>query len=152
MTNTLIPPKGCVLILSACRSMLWYRFIGPAHWVYHGSQIIAGICLGLLGLLDIGNKHLDITTIAEQGDQRVAPLYEVIFHEIPLVIIAMVYLAVYVGSGAAVWYVQRRRDKREAERRRKEDTEGEGAVRDDNDTSEGEGGLEVELDDLEERR
>lgn len=103
-------------------------------------------------MLDIGNKHLDITTIAEQGDQRVAPLYEVIFHEIPLVIIAMVYLAVYVGSGAAVWYVQRRRDKREAERRRKEDTEGEGVVRDDNDTRDGEGGLEVELDDLEERR
>jgi hypothetical protein len=92
--------------------MLWYRFLGAAHWIYHGSQLIAGVCLGLLGLLDIGPKHLDITHLDSDGPQRVNPLYEVLFHEIPLVMIAMVYLVVYVGSGAAIWLLQRRQNGR----------------------------------------
>ena len=99
--------------------MLWYRFIGPAHWIYHGSQIIAGICLSLLGLLDIGNKHLDLSKLQgnNNGDQEVNPLYKVLFEEVPLVIISMVYLGIYVGSGAAIWILQRVHDKR-AERDR----------------------------------
>jgi hypothetical protein len=94
--------------------MLWYRFVGAAHWVFHGSQLIAGLCLALLGFLDIGSKHLDIELLQDDASQNtVNPLYRILFHEVPLVIIGMVYLVVYMGSGAAIWLLQRRQDKRD---------------------------------------
>lgn len=95
--------------------MLWYRFLGAAHWIYHGSQLIAGVCLGLLGFLDIGPKHLDISRLKVDGDLNVNPLYQILFNEIPLVIIAMVYLVVYMGSGLAIWFLQRRQDRSDGE-------------------------------------
>lgn len=97
--------------------MLWYRFLGAAHWIYHGSQLVAGICLGLLGFLDIGPKHIDIVQLDENGTQIVNPLYRILLDEVPLVIIAMVYLVVYVGSGVAIWCLQLRQDKRDSSRR-----------------------------------
>lgn len=88
--------------------MLWYRFSGAAHWVYHGAQLVAGVCLGLLGLLNIGPKKLDIAHLNAEGAATLNPLYQVVYHEIPLVIIASVYAAVYIGCGGVLWFMQRR--------------------------------------------
>lgn len=139
--------------------MLWYRFIGAAHWIYHGSQLVAGISLGILGLLDIGNKHVDITTIESQGLQTLNPLYRILFHEVPLVIIAMVYLVVYLGSGAALWLLQRRQEKRrkvdDTEKRKLDPSPGEQRRSDDAPRAE-DRGLGVQADDqrdaMQERR
>jgi hypothetical protein len=88
--------------------MLWYRFSGAAHWIYHGGLLVAGVCLGLLGLLNIGPKKLDIAHLDAEGAAKLNPLYQVVYHEIPLVIIASVYLVVYAGCGGLLWFMQRR--------------------------------------------
>lgn len=106
----LLPVSGIVLILSALRSMAWYRFTGVAHNLVHVPQIIFGVALGLLGLLDIGPKQFNIADI--DGDDnfvtQVNPLYRVVFDEAPLIIVAVVYLVVWLITALGLWWVGRR--------------------------------------------
>lgn len=53
--------QGGFLILATIRSLLWYRFNGPVHWLIHGPQLVGGLALALLGLLDLGSKTYDVT-------------------------------------------------------------------------------------------
>ena len=100
----LIPVAGGVLVLCAIRSMLWYRFKGPAHWIIHGPQLLGGVALGFLGFLDMGNKNVElvIEKPAYLDLQHVNPLYRVVTHDVPLAVVAGVYLVSYLGSVIAL--------------------------------------------------
>ena len=90
--------------------MAWYRFTGVAHNLVHVPQIIFGVALGLLGLLDIGPKKFNITDIDGNNNfiTSVNPLYRVVFDEAPLVIVAVVYLVVWLITALGLWWVSRR--------------------------------------------
>ncbi|KAK4684398.1 hypothetical protein P7C73_g5782, partial [Tremellales sp. Uapishka_1] len=94
-TLWLFPTAGGVLILCAFRSMIWYHYIGIAHWVIHGTQIALGLAMALLGLLDIGKETVAVT---KQGILTHSNLlYELINQKLPLVIVLVVYFAAYYG-------------------------------------------------------
>lgn len=94
------------------RSMLWYRFHGPGHFIIHGFQIAAGVVLGLLGLLNIGSKHGNFAVIGE-GEQdlmkSVNPMYRLTLVGAPLVVVMAVYLITYLGSTCAMAYLNWRK-------------------------------------------
>lgn len=50
-TLWLYPVAGSVLVLCALRSLVRYHFEGRAQWYIHGTQIVVGIALCLVGLL-----------------------------------------------------------------------------------------------------
>jgi hypothetical protein len=63
----------------------------------HGLQIVSGLGLGLLGLLDIGAKR--ITLNGSQGlDHGLNPLYMLLLAKMPLVIVLGVYGLVSTGG------------------------------------------------------
>lgn len=104
--------QGIVLLLCAIRSMLWYRFLGPGHFIIHGCQIAAGIILGLLGLLNIGNKHGQFAVLEddpEHHSQNVNPMYQLTMVGAPLIVIMGVYLITYLGSTCAMTWIQWRK-------------------------------------------
>lgn len=103
--------QGCVLILTAFRSMAWYRFTGAGHWIIHANQIVFGIALGLLGLLDIGPKEFDIANFTDSSLDSVNPLYRILFNEVPLVIVAVVYLIVWLTTSAGLIWIDRRKSR-----------------------------------------
>lgn len=102
-----------MLLLCAVRSMVWYRFHGPGHFVIHGFQIGAGIILGLLGLLNIGSKHGEFASIGDDDHRdllgSVNPMYQITLLGVPLVVVMAVYLITYLGSTAAMIYLHRRK-------------------------------------------
>ena len=110
----LVPVAGIVLILCTIRSMLWYRFHGSAHWIIHISQLVGGVSLALLGLLDLGPKDIVLVTQhpAHIDLEHVNPLYRVVGDDIPLTVVAAVYLATYLGSAAILRFQQRRKARR----------------------------------------
>ncbi len=55
-TLWLYPVAGGVLVLCALRSLVRYHFDGRAQWFIHGTQIVGGIGLSLVGLLAKGEK------------------------------------------------------------------------------------------------
>lgn len=94
--------------------MAWYRFTGTAHYLIHLPQIIFGVALGLLGLLDIGPKKFNIGDIGTDNNwtTTVNPLYRVVLDEAPLVIVAVVYLVVWLITVAGLWWVDRKAHRR----------------------------------------
>lgn len=94
--------------------MAWYRFTRIAHYLIHLPQIIFGVALGLLGLLDIGPKRFNIGDIQDDSSfvTSVNPLYRVVFDEAPLVIVAVVYLVVWLITVAGLWWVERKAHRR----------------------------------------
>ena len=96
-----------MLILAAVRSMIWYRFEGYAHYIIHTLQIVAGICLGLLGLLDIGRLQADLD--GPDLLQGTAPILRLMGHQAPLIIVAVTYWSVYYITQAALLVLDRLR-------------------------------------------
>ena len=131
--------KGCVLILCALRSMTWYRFTGTSHYLLHVPQVLFGVALCLLGLLDLGPKKFDIQTIIQKGHfsrhHDVNPLYRLLLDKAPLVIVACVYFVVWLVTAGGLWWKDR-------VKQRRRDTDDDGA------DDAGEGGREVPLNDL----
>lgn len=105
--------QGGVLILIAIRSILWYRPIGLSHYLAHALQITAGLGLSLLGLLDIGSKHIggDDTT---GNFGKTNDLYRLVSRRAPLAIILGVYAGVYYGGLLGVSLMGRCRRKSQA--------------------------------------
>lgn len=92
--------------------MLWYRFHGPGHFIIHGCQIVAGIILGLLGLLNIGSKYGNFVNIGEENNNflgSVNPMYRLALIGVPLVVVMGVYLITYLGSTCAMAYLHWRK-------------------------------------------
>lgn len=103
----LYPVAGCVLILIAIRSLLRYKFKGHAQWIVNGTQMIFGVFLALLGLLDLGhrnmwslvNNELYLTTADNNEHPEVkntSPLYSIAWQGWALAIVAIVYTLVNV--------------------------------------------------------
>jgi hypothetical protein len=101
--------KGIVLILCAIRTILWnpaYTSLGYRIVLYF--QVIAGICVALLGLLDIGRKSVDVALYTSNGNGG-APMYVLVLYEVPLVIVSGVYAIVFLGPVVVQEWLHRRR-------------------------------------------
>ncbi|ORY31965.1 bacterial low temperature requirement A protein-domain-containing protein [Naematelia encephala] len=93
----LFPTAGAVLILIAVRSLSWHTSNTFANWVTHTLQITTGIALGLLGILDIGGRDVDV--LASKSDlEGTNALYHILQKKWPLSIIVLAYGTVYFGS------------------------------------------------------
>lgn len=98
----LFPAAGFVLILCALRSMLRYHFAGVSNKIVHGTMMGAGICLALLGLLDIGSKEVKLE---ELGDAYLAelktkygnPMYKLVGARMSIAIVFIVYTVVTIA-------------------------------------------------------
>ncbi|KAK8845345.1 hypothetical protein IAR55_006058 [Kwoniella newhampshirensis] len=123
----LFPTAGIALIFSSLRSMLWYRYNGPAHWIVHGFQLCLGFILALLGLLDIGGRDVDVFARSTRGElQGVNPMYWLVNTRTPLVIVVCVYLLAYLGSILVVGQIQERRKKEWTNDKRTSEDRGQG--------------------------
>lgn len=97
------------MILCAYRTILWnpaYSSLGHRIILYF--QIAAGVCVSLLGLLDIGRKEVDIALYTNNGDGG-APMYILVLYEVPLVIVSGVYAIVFLGPVCVQEWLHRRR-------------------------------------------
>lgn len=105
--------QGCVLVLCALRSMTWYRFNGPRHYLLHLPQILLGIALSMLGFLDLGPKKFDLRGLDRDDHfvEHVNPLYRVLLEKAPLVIVAVVYFVVWLITTGGLWWDERRSDR-----------------------------------------
>ena len=90
--------------------MTWYRFAGIAHNLLHLPQIIFGIALSLLGVLDLGPKGFDVNSLDSKDHftSHVNPLYRVMLDKVPLVIVAVVYCVVWLITAGGLWWSERR--------------------------------------------
>ena len=87
--------------------MIWYKFEGLAHWVIHAPMIVAGVFLALLGLLDIGDRTI---TISQSGNLiGNSAIYNLLWTNLPLLIVALVYLFVYFGALIAMHFIHKRK-------------------------------------------
>jgi hypothetical protein len=110
-----------VLLLITFRSMIWNHYRGVGHWLIHGFQLFAAVVLCFLSILAKGSKHFNAQfeidgtdaggpSMSSHGDDTpLAPLYEIVISDLPLVIVLGVYLLAYVGSGAVMWIIHWRR-------------------------------------------
>jgi hypothetical protein len=101
--------QGIILILCAFRTILWnpaYQSLGHRIILYF--QIAAGICVSLLGLLDIGRKEVDLALYSNNGDGG-APMYILVLYEVPLVIVSGVYAIVFLGPVCVQEWLHRSR-------------------------------------------
>ena len=87
--------------------MIWTHYLGSAHYWVHGTQLLGGFTLGLLGLLSIGSAEVEWVHTGHELDEA-NPLYRVLIknvsdlqtsalnrQEVPLVVVAGAYLIVY---------------------------------------------------------
>jgi hypothetical protein len=88
--------QGGVLILINLRQMAWNQ-TSSTGYIIHAFQIITGLGLGLLGLLDIGSER--VTLDGSDGlDHHLNPLYVLLQARVPLVMVLAVYGVVFVGG------------------------------------------------------
>jgi hypothetical protein len=73
-TLWLYPVAGGVLVLCALRSLIRYHFDGRAQWFIHGTQILGGIGLALVGLLAKEEKIATEEDRLEMADAMVLGL------------------------------------------------------------------------------
>jgi hypothetical protein len=109
--NSLTNPQGAVLLLTSIRSLLWSRLPAPLHLTQHLAYWSGGLALLLLTLLNIGNKAVDLSDIESAGSiyrVPVAPFYRLLSRDLPLVVVAAVYTAVWLVKSGATWVVHRR--------------------------------------------
>lgn len=91
------------------RHMAWNK-TSSTGYIIHAIQMISGLGLGLLGLLDIGSKR--VTLDGSDGlIHHLNPLYVLLQARIPLVMVLAVYGVVYVG-GSVTGLVLGRRTRR----------------------------------------
>ena len=76
--------------------MVWYRFVGVAHWIIHAPMLFSGVALALLGLLDLGDAgaHVGLDGV-HLGN---AAIVKLTYQSLPLVIIMLVYVYTYWAS------------------------------------------------------
>ncbi|WWD22293.1 hypothetical protein CI109_106784 [Kwoniella shandongensis] len=121
----LFPTAGGALILASIRSMIWYRYHGPAHWIVHGFQLSLGLILALLGLLDIGGRDVKIFADDREGElENVNPMYWLVQTKTPLLIVACVYGLAYLGSIFVLNQVERYKARKKKRSMAKPETEG----------------------------
>lgn len=97
----LYPAAGFVLILCACRSMLRYHFAGVSNYVVHGTLVVAGVGLALLGLLDVGSKQVRLFEVGDYylQDMRASygnPMYRLVGARMAIAVVFIVYTVVTV--------------------------------------------------------
>lgn len=101
--------QGIILILCALRTVIWnpvYRSIGHRIPLYF--QAAAGVCVALLGLLDLGSRRVDLDLYTNDGDGA-SPMYILVLQEVPLVIVSGVYAIVFLGPVCVQEWLHRRR-------------------------------------------
>ena len=104
--------QGAVLILAGIRSMIWYRFSGVSHWIVHLPMLGSGATLCLLGLLDLGQYEIGVSYTVEQGSMVTkgdAPITALLFDELPLVIVMLVYIWTYFATLILIGCVHRKK-------------------------------------------
>ncbi|KAL1408140.1 hypothetical protein Q8F55_004943 [Vanrija albida] len=105
----LFPVAGGVLILCAVRSAIRYNFVGVANPVIHGGWMIAGLALGLLGLLDLGDKRYMLYSGQPKFEliinPNMNPMYKLINSHMAIAVVFLVYTAVTVFTYAflGIW-------------------------------------------------
>lgn len=110
--DQVLTPQGGVLLLTTIRSMIWNRYRGIGHWIVHGLGLAGGVSLCLLGLLALGHKSVPVNFGLSNetiDTDSVAPLYTLVFYDVPLVVVMGVYLLVNVGSAVLMAFFHWRR-------------------------------------------
>lgn len=96
--------------------MIWNRYRGVAHWVIHGAQLVASLVLLLLGLLSRGSKQIHVEGFLDGVEDlsldTLVPIYDLVALGLPLVIVLVVYFVAYAGSGAVMWLIVWRRERK----------------------------------------
>ncbi|ORY31942.1 hypothetical protein BCR39DRAFT_524717 [Naematelia encephala] len=126
----LFPSAGGVLVLSAIRSMVWYRYPAPSHWIIHVPQLALGLVLAMLGLLDIGKQNIDVRAADASGYfHNTNPMYHIVDAEMPIAIVFLVYWVVWIGSAMVLnWRHRRKGDVYAAEEGAKPEGGGSGVI------------------------
>lgn len=89
--------------------MLWNpAYKSLAHRITLYFQIAAGVCVALLGLLDIGSRKVDLD-LYSNGGTGTTPMYLLVLEEVPLVIVSGVYAIVFLGPVAVQEWLHHRR-------------------------------------------
>ena len=68
----------------------------------------AGVCVALLGLLDIGSREVDLSLYSNDGSGS-TPMYILVLQEVPLVIVSGMYAIVFLGPVCVQEYLHHRR-------------------------------------------
>lgn len=68
----------------------------------------AGVCVALLGLLDIGSRRVDLDLYTNDG-AGASPMYILVLYEVPLVVVSGVYAIVFLGPVCVQEWLHRRR-------------------------------------------
>lgn len=77
-------------------------------YIIHAIQMISGLGLGLLGLLDIGSKR--VTLDGSDGlNHHLNPLYVLLQARLPLVMVLGVYGTVFVGGTVTARVMRKRK-------------------------------------------
>jgi hypothetical protein len=91
----------------ALRSMAWNTKPTSATHIAHAIQIVAGVGLGLMGLLDIGSKRATLDG-SDGLNHHLNPLYVSLQAKLPLVVVLAVYSAVSLGSAILARFKSRK--------------------------------------------
>lgn len=81
--------------------MIRYRFQGAAHYIIHVGQMVCGVALSLLGLLNIGSESV-FQGLSFDLDPHIKPLYKLVETDWALPIIVFCYTIVNVASMVSV--------------------------------------------------
>lgn len=89
--------QGGVLIFIAARALAWTPVQRRANYIIPCLQVILGIALGLLGLLDIGSRR--VTLDDGQGlNHHLNPLYLLLQQRLPLFVVLGGYALTLCGQ------------------------------------------------------
>lgn len=96
-----------MLILCSLRSLTWSTTGTPlANLVISSIHITGGLVLALLGLLGNGDKGFDVAAFAA-GNYDVLPMYNLVLHLMPLIIVCVVYGGSYLTPALALEVIDR---------------------------------------------
>lgn len=107
MVSRLILTQGGVLILIALRSWAWSKPESRAQYAIYTTQMIIGMGIGLLGLLDIASRRLALDDSDGSGhERRLNPLYVLLEERLPLFVVLGAYglsiaLEILIGRTSA---------------------------------------------------
>lgn len=85
-----------MLILCALRSLTRYHLQGVSHRIVHWSQLITGVVLALLGLLDLGGGSY-VDKDGKRSD-KINAMYRLVDSDGAIAVVACVYTAVNIGT------------------------------------------------------
>lgn len=103
--------QGGVLILIAVRSWAWSKPRSRAQYAIYITQMIMGLGIGLLGLLDIGSRQLALDGDDDGRDGHlINPLYVLLEKRLPLFVVLGAY-SLGLLLEVVIWRITAKRER-----------------------------------------